>query len=98
MAVCLAQKVKEAMRKNFSETRYFTDSPAVLGILRADSASLLEFVGTHVIEIKTKSNPDEEWYWVPTDCNLAAIGTRPLVSLEEMGWGSSRTTRTGWTG
>jgi hypothetical protein len=29
-------------------------------MLRADSASLLEFVGTWVSEIKTKSNPKEE--------------------------------------
>ncbi len=97
IAVCLAQKVKGAMRKKFSETRYFTDSPAVLDILREDSASLLEFVGTHVIEIKTKSNPDEEWYWVPTDCNQAAIGIRPMVTLEEMGEQSDCQKGMDWT-
>jgi hypothetical protein len=85
MAVRLAQKVKAAIRGGFSEVRYFTDSTAVLGMLRADSASLLECVGTRVSEIKTKSNLEEEWYWVPTDCNLADIGTRPTVQPDEMG-------------
>jgi hypothetical protein len=54
-------------------------------MMRADSASLLEFVGTRVSEIKTKSSPEEEWYWVPTDCNLANMGTRPTVQPDEMG-------------
>jgi hypothetical protein len=85
MAVRLAQKVKVAIRRGFSEVRYFTDSTAVLGMLRTDSASLLEFVGTRVSEIKTKSDPETEWYWVPTDCNLADMGTRPTVRPEEMG-------------
>jgi hypothetical protein len=41
MAVCLAQKVKSAMRKWFSETRYFMNSSTMLGRLIADSPSLL---------------------------------------------------------
>jgi hypothetical protein len=65
-------------------------------MLRADSASLLEFVGTRVSEIKTKSNPEEEWFWVPTDCNLADMGTRPTVQPDEMG--RTLTTRTRWSG
>jgi hypothetical protein len=63
MAVRLAKKVKSAIREGFSEVKYFTDSTAVLGMLRADSASQLEFVGTRVSEIKTKSDPEEEWFW-----------------------------------
>jgi hypothetical protein len=96
MAVRLAQKVKAAIQEGFSEVRYFTDSTAVLGMLRADSASLLEFVGTRVSEIKTKSNPEEEWYWVPTDCNLADMGPGPQCSRTR--WGRTPTTRTGWSG
>jgi hypothetical protein len=85
MAVRLAQKVKSAIREGFSEVKYFTDSTTVLGMLRADSASLLEFVGTRVSEIKIKSDPEEEWFWVPTDCNLADMRTRPTVQPDEMG-------------
>jgi hypothetical protein len=32
-----------------------------------------------VSEIKSLSSPEEEWFWVPTDCNLADLGTRPNV-------------------
>jgi hypothetical protein len=39
-------------------------------MLKCDSASFLEFVGTRVSEIKSLSSPDEEWFWIPTDCNL----------------------------
>jgi hypothetical protein len=85
MAVRLVQKVKSAIREGFSEVKYFTDSTTVLGMLKADSASLLEFVGTRVSEIKIKSDPEEEWFWVPTDCNLADMRTRPTVQPDEMG-------------
>jgi hypothetical protein len=34
---------------------------------------------------KIKTNPEEEWYWVPTDCNLADMGTQPTVQPVEMG-------------
>ncbi len=54
-------------------------------MLRADSVSLLDFIGHRVSKIKTKSSPEEEWYWVPTDCNLDDMGTRPTVQPEEMG-------------
>jgi hypothetical protein len=33
MGVCLAQKVKVAMRGGFGEVRYFSDSTAVLGMV-----------------------------------------------------------------
>jgi hypothetical protein len=49
----LVQKVQAVMRRDFSETRYFMNFTAVRVMLRADSSSLLEFVGTHVKEIKT---------------------------------------------
>jgi hypothetical protein len=50
-------------------------------MLTADSASLLEFVGTLVTEIKTKSNPKKEW-----SCNLH-MGTHPTQRSDQRGWG-----------
>jgi hypothetical protein len=32
-----------------------------------------------VSEIKSLSPPEEKWFWMPTDCNLADLGTRPNV-------------------
>jgi hypothetical protein len=41
-------------------TRYFTDSSAVLGMLRTESGKFNEFVGARVSEVKVKSNVEEE--------------------------------------
>jgi hypothetical protein len=54
--------MKTARGKPFSVIRYFLDSSTMLGMLRADSTSLLKFMGFRVSEIKTKSDPEEEWY------------------------------------
>ncbi|OBQ33960.1 MAG: hypothetical protein AN484_26950, partial [Aphanizomenon flos-aquae WA102] len=88
MAVRLAKVVKDSLSLKFGATRFFTDSSSVLGMLKGDSASYLEFVGTRVSEIKTKSSPEEEWFWVPTKCNLADMGTRANVTPEEMSEGT----------
>jgi hypothetical protein len=79
LAVRLARKIRDSFTFRFKATRYFTDSSAILGMLKCDSVSFLEFVGTRVSEIKSLSSPEEEWFWVPTDCNLADLGTRPNV-------------------
>jgi hypothetical protein len=52
--------VKVALRNGFNETRYFTYASTVLGKLRVGEASLLEFMGTRVSEIKSNSNLEEE--------------------------------------
>jgi Pao retrotransposon peptidase len=79
LVVRLARKIRDTFTFKFKATRYFTDSSAILGMLKCDSASFLEFVGTRVSEIKSLSSPEEEWFWIPTDCNLADLGTRPNV-------------------
>ncbi|OBQ33188.1 MAG: hypothetical protein AN484_27365, partial [Aphanizomenon flos-aquae WA102] len=89
MAVRLAQKVKDSLQLTFKAVRYFTDSSAVLGMLKGESGGYLEFVGTRVSEIKTKSEPDSEWFWIPTDCNLADMGTRQNVQPQEMTQGTA---------
>jgi len=76
LAVRLAKRIKDAYRFKFGKVRFFTDSSAVLGMLQCNSLSFLEFVGTRVSEIKSKSCPEKEWFWVPTDCNPADLGTR----------------------
>jgi hypothetical protein len=68
--------------------RYFTDSSAVLGMLKTDSASFLEFLGTRVSKIRIKSDPDKEWFWIPGELNLADQGTRPTVLPKDMAPGT----------
>ena len=74
--VRLAAKVQDDLQINFSKRCFFTDSTAVLGMLRGDMSTFQEFVGTRVSEIKSKSDAQTEWNWIPTDKNLADLGTR----------------------
>jgi hypothetical protein len=57
-------------------------------MLRCDSASFLEFVGTRVSQVKALSSPEKEWFWIPTDCNLADLGTRPNMEPGDLQEGS----------
>ena len=78
-------KIKDSLRLKFEKTRFFTDSTAVLGMLQNDSVAFLEFVGNRVSEIKTKSDIKSEWAWIPTDKNLADMGTRSNVAVADIG-------------
>jgi len=88
LAVRLAARVQTAMQMEFNDIRYFTDNTSVLGMIRSDSGSMVEFVGTRVSEIKSKSDPEKEWFWLETSRNLADMGTRKAVKPAEMGEGS----------
>jgi hypothetical protein len=88
LAVRLARKIRDSFTFKFGGTRYFTDSSVILGMLRCDSASFLEFVGTRVSQVKALSSPEKECFWIPTDCNLADLGTRPNVEPEDLQEGS----------
>ncbi len=89
LAVRLARKIMDSLRMELEAVRYFTDSSVVLGMLNKDSASFLEFVGTRVSEIRIKSDPDKEWFWIPGELNLADQGTRPTVLPKDMAPGTS---------
>ncbi len=61
-SVRLAKKTREALKIHLAGTRYFTDSSAVLGILRTESGKFNEFVGARVSEVKVNSNvKDDGW-------------------------------------
>ena len=84
LAVRLAKKIKDSLKIEFAKTRFFTDSTAVLGMLQNDSAAFLEFVGTRVSEVKTKSKVDSEWSWISTEKNPADMGTRSNVTVADI--------------
>ena len=77
--VRLAAKVQEHLKIKFKRRKFFTDSSAVLGMLTGDMSTFQEFVGTRVSEIRSKSDAKTEWNWIPTDKNLADLGTRAAV-------------------
>ena len=87
-AVRLAASIKDSFTFEFGKVKFFTDSSAVLGMLQSETVTLLEFVSNRVAEIKAKSDVDKEWFWVPTDKNLADMATRPYVEPSDLAQGS----------
>jgi len=88
-AVRLAETVERGLRLKISGKFFFTDSSAVLGMIRSPSGSFNEFVGTRVGEIRSKCDAERDWFWIPTDLNLADMGTRPTVKPAEMEQGTN---------
>ncbi len=86
-SVKLARKVREALKIPLSGTRYFTDSSAVLGMLRTESGKFLEFVGARVSEVKVNSNVENEWWWLEGNCNPADLGTRSRATPQDLVFG-----------
>lgn len=78
-AVRLAKTVQEGLRCEIGNRWFCTDNSAVLGMIRRPSGSFQEFVGTRVGEICSKCDATKEWFWIPTDKNLADMGTRDTV-------------------
>jgi hypothetical protein len=87
LAVRLARKIRDSLQMELEAVRYFTNSTAVLGMILRESATYQEFVGTRVSEIRTKSDPETEWFWIPGELNIADMGTRPTVLPGDMGPG-----------
>ncbi len=73
-SVRLARKVKEVLTIPLAGTRYFTDSSAVLGMLRTESGRFTEFIGARVSQVKVNSNVEEEWLWLVGSRNPADLG------------------------
>jgi hypothetical protein len=88
LAVRLARKIRDWLETELEAVRYFTDLTAVLGMILRELATYQEFVSTRVNEIKTKSDPETEWFLTPGEQNIADMGTRPTVMLKDMGPGT----------
>jgi hypothetical protein len=95
-SVRLAKKTREALRIPLAGTRFFTDSSAVLGMLRTESGKFNEFVGARVSEVKVNSNVEEEWRWLEGNCNPADLGTRSNATPQDMARGSEYQTGKLW--
>jgi hypothetical protein len=88
LAVRLAWKIQDSLQMELEAVRYFTDLTAVLGMILRESATYQEFVGTRGSEIRAKSDPEAEWFWIPGEMNVAEMGTRPTVLPRDMGPGT----------
>ncbi len=87
IGIRLATKVQEHLGP-FAGRWFFTDSSAVLGILRGNMTLYKEFVGNRAAEIRSKSDVEAEWRWIPSGANVADIGTRGGVEPEQLEFGS----------
>jgi hypothetical protein len=88
LAVRLARKIQDSLQMELEAVRYFTDSAVALGMNLRESATYQEFVSTRVSEIRTKSDPETEWFWIPGEMNIADMGTRPTVVPKDTGPGT----------
>jgi hypothetical protein len=86
-SVRLAGKAREALKIPPAGTRYFTDSSAVLGMLRTESGKFNEFMGARVSEVKVNSNVEDKWRWLEGKCNPADLGTRSRATPGDMVFG-----------
>jgi hypothetical protein len=83
-SVRLAASIQESLSFEFGKRYFFTDSSCVFGMIRGECGAFQEFIGTRTGEIKSKSDPATEWFWVPTLHNLADMGTRNDVTPEAL--------------
>jgi hypothetical protein len=88
LALRLARKIRNSLQMELEAVQYFTDSTAVLGMILRESATYQEFVSKRVSDIRTKLDPETEWFWIPGELNIADKGTRPTVLPEDMGRGT----------
>ena len=82
--VRLAERVQEYSGLKFKRRYFFTDSSAALGMMRGNVSTYLEFVSTRVSEIKSKTDAQQEWYWIPSEYNISDLGTRETVVPSDM--------------
>ncbi len=62
------------------EILYFTDSSAILRMLRIESRKFNEFMGSWVSEVKVNGDMENEWVWLIGNCNPADLSTRPTAT------------------
>ncbi len=77
-------KTREVLKMPLAGTRYFTDSSAVLGMLRTESGKFNKFGGARVSDVKVNSNVVEELRWLDGNCNPADLGTRSKATPKNM--------------
>jgi hypothetical protein len=80
----VSQEDEGTLKILLAGTRFFTDSLAVLGMLRTESGKFNEFVGARVSEVKVNSNVEEEWRWLERNCNPVDLGTRSNATPQDM--------------
>jgi hypothetical protein len=84
----VGQEDKGDIEDTTSGDWFFTDTSAVLGMLRTESGRFNEFVGARVSEVKVNSDVEGEWRWLEGNCNPADLGTSSNATPQDMAPGS----------
>ena len=84
----LAEPVQEYSGLKFKRRYFFMDSSPALGMMRGNVSTYLEVLSTHVSEIKSKTDSQQEWYWILVDYNISDLGTHETVAPSDMQLGS----------
>ena len=75
LAVHLGHAVKRSLGDQFKRGIYVTDSSIALFWISQDERPLEVMVRNCVVEIR-RFSATTSWFYVPTDCNIADLGTR----------------------
>lgn len=84
MASRLAKTIREQSRFNFSRTIYFIDSLVVKAWIQGQSRCYKPFVSHRIGEIQSSSEPSE-WFYCPTQLNVADDLTKGITTKELQG-------------
>ena len=71
----LREFVRQELDWKVKNVIHFTDSEIVKAQIQKDSFRFNTFVANRISEIQTITSPDE-WYWIPSDVNVADYTTR----------------------
>ena len=71
-------------KDDFEKIVHIGDSECTLALLRKDSTSLKEFMGNRVAEC-LEGSEETDWWHVPTNLNIADLGTRRLAQIQDLG-------------
>ncbi len=96
IGVRLASKIQEHLAVEVRRRWFFTDSSCVLGMLMGDMSTFKEFVATRVAEIRSRTQPETEWRWIPSEANIADLGTRGMASPSDLDVGTEYQLAPAW--
>lgn len=87
LAVELYELISDEMDIEIATVKFFTDSKIVLGYIHNSTRRFYLYVSNRVTRIRRSTHPNQ-WYYVPTDLNLADYATRfmPACQLQHNSW------------
>ncbi|XP_058837502.1 uncharacterized protein LOC131693593 [Topomyia yanbarensis] len=84
LASQLTRSIQEELKVEIISTHFWTDSKICLGWL-STTEKLTAYVGSRVTKIKENGHNTSMWHWIPSNLNVADLGTKsskfPTIQL-----------------